>query len=87
MTKFAALLAAALALLAACGAPTPPPESQTPPPAPASESAPAPKDVSNFYTDDIDYETDDQAAVEALYWYLYSNLAPKDYTSIKGFMC
>ncbi len=49
---------------------------------PASESAPAPKDVSNFYTDDIDYETDDQAAVEALYWYLYSNLAPKDYTSI-----
>lgn len=53
---------------------------------PASESAPAPKDVSNFYTDDIDYETDDQAAVEALYWYLYSNLAPKDYTYINPFM-
>lgn len=37
---FAALLAAALALLAACSAPAPPPESQTPAPPPASESAP-----------------------------------------------
>lgn len=47
-----------------------------------AQSVPSPKDVSNYYTEDINYSIDDQEAVEALYWYLYRNLAPKDYTKI-----
>lgn len=47
-----------------------------------AQTAPTPKDVSNYYVDDLDDDTEDQDAVDALYWYLYGNLAPKDYTAI-----
>ena len=74
-------LAAGIILLCAVGCSCTPvePFSVSAPPENVSipaQSIPAPKDVSDYYTEDIDYR------IDALYWYLYSNLAPKDYTSI-----
>ena len=77
-----ALLAAFFLFLTACAAPAPPPSQSPPPESTPPQTEPAPKQVPNYYVEDLDDDIEDQSAVDALYWYLYGNLAPKDYTRI-----
>lgn len=96
--RLAALLTALLLLLAACAAPapeseiTPPdpesvsrPESESTPPPPGSvpELEPEAKDVSHYYVEGDQEGAEDEEAVKALYWYLWNNLRPSEYTWIR----
>lgn len=78
--KLIALLTVLLLLLTACAAPAP--ESESAPP-PENLSDPEPIDVSHYYIEDPEREgIEDREAMEDLYWYLWGNLSPKDYSSI-----
>lgn len=86
-----ALLATVLLLFTACTAPAPSqPESASPPPSAPPESAatpdePAPKEIPNYYVEEVEDGIKDLSAVESLYWYLWGNLTPKDYRYIGTF--
>lgn len=73
----------ALLLLTACAAPAP--ESESTPPSSESASDPEPEvmDVSHYYVEGDQEGAEDEEAVKALYWYLWNNLRPSEYTWIR----